>query len=266
MYRSFYSLSRRPFSKEIEPGNMFGSASYEELLARLAFLKDNRGMGLVTGEAGSGKTSALRAFALSLNSSLFKVAYFPLSTVTVNDFYRGLAFSLDISPAFRKVDLFRQIQDAITESFYGKKITPLIILDELQLATPTFLNELHLLFNFAMDAHNPFILVLCGMPSLLNKLSLAHQQPLNQRLIMRYKMQPLSKPEVAAYIDHQMKLAGANYPVFTDNAIEAITTVSRGWPRLINSLASTSLVYGCQKGLQQVDEDAVRMAASEVGL
>ncbi|MEN6348379.1 MAG: hypothetical protein ABFD08_03130 [Syntrophomonas sp.] len=63
-----------------------------------------------------------------------------------------------------------------------------------------------------------------------------------------------------------MKLSGANHPIFTDNAIEAITTVSRGWPRLINSLASTSLVYGCQKGLQQVDEDAVRMAASEVGL
>jgi len=118
-------------------------------------------------------------FALSLNSSLFKVAYFPSSTVTVNDFYRGLAFSLDISPAFRKVDLFRQTQEAITELFYGKKVTPLVILDELQLATPTFLNELRLLFNFSMDAHNPFILVLCGMPSLLNKLSLTHQQPLN---------------------------------------------------------------------------------------
>jgi general secretion pathway protein A len=83
---------------------------------------------------------------------------------------------------------------------------------------------------------------------------------------MRYKMQPFSKAEVAAYIDHQMKLAGANHPIFTDSAIEAITTVSRGWPRLVNSLASTSLGSGCQKGLQQVDEEAVRLAASEVGL
>mgnify|MGYP000870039426 FL=1 len=266
MYRAFYSLSRRPFSKEIDPVHMFSSSSYEELLARLAFLKDSRGMGLVTGEAGSGKTSALRAFVCSLNPSLFKPAYFPLSTVTVSDFYRGLAFVLDISPAFRKVDLFRQIQEAISETYYGKKITPLIILDELQLATPTFLNELHLLFNYGMDALNPFILVLCGMPPLLNKLSLAHQQPLNQRLIMRYKMQPLSKEEVAAYIDHHMKLAGANHPIFTASAIEAISTVSRGWPRLINSLASTCLVYGCQKELQQLDEESVRMAASEVGL
>ena len=60
--------------------------------------------------------------------------------------------------------LFRQIQQAITEAFFGRKVTPFIVLDDLQLATPTFLNELHLLFNFTMDAHNPFILVLCGMP------------------------------------------------------------------------------------------------------
>ena len=133
--------------------------------------------------------------------------------------------------------------------FYGKKITPLIILDEPQLATPDFLNELHLIFDFSKDANNPFILVLCGMPSLLNKLSLAHQQPLNQRLIMRYKMQPLTKNVVAAYVDHHMKLTGANYPIFSDNAIEAMATVSRGWPRLVNSLAYTSLVYGYQKSL-----------------
>ncbi|MFY9324205.1 MAG: hypothetical protein WBJ34_01010 [Syntrophomonadaceae bacterium] len=171
----------------------------------------------------------MRAFAAGLNSSLFKVAYFPLSTVTVNNFYRGLAFSLDIAPAFRKVDLFRQNSGG----YYGivlweKDYPPYYFLDELQLAAPAFLNELHLLFNFSMNANNPFILVLCGMPSLLNKLSLAHQQPLNQRLIMRYKMQPLSKSEVAAYIDHHMKLAGANHPIFTENAIEAIATVSRG--------------------------------------
>lgn len=266
MYRAFYSLSKRPFSKEIDPTHMFSSSSYAELHARLAFLKDNRGMGLVTGEAGSGKTSALRSFVSGLNPSLFKPAYFPLSTVTVNDFYRGLAFALDISPAFRKVDLFKQIQEAVNDTYYAKKLTPFIILDELQLATPSFLNELHLLFNFGMDAQNPFILVLCGMPPLLNKLSLAHQQPLNQRLIMRYKMLPLSRDEVSAYVEHHMKLAGANHPIFNENAIEAISTVSRGWPRLINSVASMSLIYGFQKELQQVNEEAIRMAATDLGL
>lgn len=197
---------------------------------------------------------------------MYKAIYFPLSTVTVNDFYRGLAYNLDLEPAFRKIDLFKQIQEAIMNYYAGKKITPFIILDELQLATSSFLSDLHLLFNFSMDAQNPFVLILCGMPALSMKMSLGHHQPLAQRLIMRYKMQPLDKEETKAYIDHQMKLAGATYPVFSETAIEAMATVSRGWPRLINSLGTNSLIYGCQKGLKHIDEEAVRHAAIDLGL
>lgn len=266
MFKAFYSLSARPFSKEIKACDMFPSAGYQELTARLDYLKDNRGIGMLVGEAGSGKTSALRAFTTGLNPALYKIIYFPLSTVTVNDFYRGLAYSLDLEPAFRKIDLFKQIQDAILSYYGSKKITPFIILDELQLATSNFLSDLHLLFNFSMDAQNPFVLVLCGMPALTVKLSLGHHQPLAQRLIMRYKLPPLTREETKAYIDHQMKLAGATYPVFSEPAIEAVTTVSRGWPRLINSLGTNSLVYGCQKGLKYVDEEAVRLAAMDLGM
>lgn len=266
MFTAFYSLAARPFVKEIKAEEMYASTSHQELLARLNYLKDSRGIGMVVGEAGSGKTSGLRAFVVSLNPSLYRVAYFPLSTVTVTDFYRGLAFSLGLEPAFRKVDLFRQIQDAIWSQYAGKKIVPVIILDELQLASTKFFNDLHLLFNFSMDSENPFVLVLCGLPPLTIKMSLTHNQPLNQRLIMRYKMAPLSKEETKSYLEHQMCRAGANYPIFSETAVEAIAAVSRGWPRLINNLAATSLIYGCQKGLKYIDEDAVRQAAVELGM
>lgn len=118
MFRSFYSLSSKPFTKEINPSNMFSSTAYQELVARLDYLKDNRGIGMVVGEAGSGKTSGLRSFTTALNPSLYKVVYFPLSTVTVNDFYRGLAYNLDLEPAFRKIDLFKQIQEAILSHYH----------------------------------------------------------------------------------------------------------------------------------------------------
>jgi len=266
MFTAFYSLSSKPFIKELEANKLFPSSTHQELLARLNYLKDSRGIGMVVGEAGSGKTSSLRAFVASLNPSLYRVAYFPLSTVTVTDFYRGLAYNLNIEPASRKVDLFRQIQDAIQNHYSGKKIVPVIILDELQLASTGFLSDLHLLFNFSMDSKNPFALVLCGLPNLAVKLSLTHHQPLNQRIIMRYKMSPLSKDETKSYLEHQMNLAGANYPIFSEPAVEAIATVSRGWPRLVNNLATTSLIYGCQKGLKYIDEEAVRQAAFELGM
>lgn len=266
MFRAFYSLASRPFDKEIKSKDLFASASHQELLARLDYLREHRGFGLVVGEPGLGKTSTLRAFASSLNTSLYRVVYYQLSTVTVNDFYRGLAFNLGLEPAFRKIDLFQQIQNAIFSMYSEKKVTPVIILDELQLASSHFLSDLHLLFNFVMDSENPFALVLCGLPQLSVKLSLGHHQVLSQRVIMRYRMQPLSREECRAYIDHQMRLAGARFPIFTDSAVEAITTVSKGWPRLINNLATTSLVYGCQKGLKEIDEESVHQASIEIGM
>ena len=266
MYRAFYSLAHRPFTKEIKAADMFPSSSFQECQARLAYLRDNRGIGLIVGEPGSGKTAALRAFMSALNPALHSPVYFPLSTVTSHDFYRGLAVGLNLQPAYRKVDLFNQIQGAILSTYQSKKVTPFIILDEMHLASSDFLSDLHLLFNFAMDSVNPFVLVLCGLPQLVVKLSLVSHQPLSQRIITRYKMQPMTRDEVVAYIEHHMKLAGATYPIFSESAVEAIATVSRGLPRLVNNLATTALVYGCQKGLKQVNEEAVRLAAVEHGM
>lgn len=74
-------------------------------------------MGMIVGEPGAGKTYALRVFSDSLNKALYKVVYLPMSTSSVNDFYRGLTFGLGEEPRTRKVDLFRQIQHAVTTSF-----------------------------------------------------------------------------------------------------------------------------------------------------
>jgi general secretion pathway protein A len=211
MFQTFYSLSKIPFSKEIKSIDSFASTPYQEMIARLDYLKKTRGMGLIVGEPGAGKTFALRSFAESLNPSLFKVIYFPLSTGTVMDFFRGLAVGLGEDPKFRKVDLFHQIQHAIQVYFKERKITPVFILDEMQLAKDMFLNDLNILFNFSMDSENPFILILSGLPHLMDKLSLNHNRPLSQRIMMRYKVEPLSKDEVKGYILHHLELAGAYF-------------------------------------------------------
>lgn len=266
MYLTFYSLARTPFAKEIKSTDSFSSGPYQEMSARLDYMKKTRGMGLLVGEPGAGKTFALRSFAESLNPSLFKVIYFPLSTGTVMDFYRGLAVGLGEDPKSRKVDLFHQIQQAIKVYFKERKITPVFILDEMQMAKDAFLNDLNILFNFDMDSENPFILILAGLPHLLDRLTLNHNRPLAQRIMMRYKVEPLTKDEVARYITHHMQLAGANHTIFSDTAIQAITSLSRGWPRLINKIATHSLLAGYQARKDLIDEEVVRLAAEEAGI
>lgn len=262
MYKAFYSLSTAPFTKEgtREP---FASTSHQEALGCLNYMKQVRGMGLLVGEPGAGKTYALRTFADSLNKSLYKVVYFPLSTGTVNDFYRGLAFGLGEEAKTRKIDLFRQIQQAIMTLYQDRKITPVLILDEMQMAKDQFLNDLSLLFNFQMDSTNPFVLLLCGLPYLRDRLTLNHNRPLAQRLLVSHHVEPLSKEEVKGYITHHMNAAGAKHPIFTESAMEAIAAATQGYPRLINKLGTQALLYGFMHKAQQIDADRIRLAAEE---
>jgi type II secretory pathway predicted ATPase ExeA len=266
MYRAFYSLSHHPFGKDIRPEDHFDSACFTEATARLKYLVGTRGIGVLTGEAGSGKTFVLRSLAASLSSSLYRLVYLPLSTGTTMDMYRALVQGLGDEPHHKKIDLFGQVQQAILHFSQEKRITPVLMLDEMHAAKIDFLMDLSMIFNFSMDSKNPFVLVLAGLPYLAVRLRLNHAQPLAQRVVMQYKMQPMKKEEVAQYVSHHMKLAGAVTPVFSEPAVEAITSHSGGRPRLVNNLACTSLLLGAQMRQNPIDAEVVRMAADEVSL
>jgi hypothetical protein len=182
------------------------------------------------------------------------------------DFYRGLAYGLGEEPKFRKVDLFRQIQQGIEWMALERKITPVFILDEMHMAKDAFLQDVALLFTFPIDSTNPFILLLPGLPHLKTRLQLNHHRLLSQRLIMKYEIQALSREEVTPYIEHHMKLAGAKMPIFTESTIEAIALRSQGWSRAINTLAVNSLLFGSQLKKEQIDDEVVRLAVEESGM
>lgn len=266
MYKSFYSLAKTPFSKEVKASDAYRSPTYDEALTGLSYLQGSRGIGLIVGDPGVGKTFTLRTFKESLNPALYHVVYFPLSTGGVGDFYRGLAYGLGEEPKFRKVDLFRQIQSGIERMYRERKITPVFILDEMHMAKDAFLHDLAILFNFQMDSVNPYILVLAGFPHLKTRLALNHNRPLSQRLILRYQLEPLTKEEVASYIEHHLKIAGAKIPIFSDSAMEAIALRSQGWPRVVNNLSINCLLYGAQLKKELIDEEIVQLAVEASGL
>jgi type II secretory pathway predicted ATPase ExeA len=266
MFTQFFGLKFNPFSKEITTDQMFPSLDLQEFDSRLQYLQTTRGIGLIAGEPGSGKSSALRKYVDSLNPALYKACYFSLSTVTVLEFYQGLALELGEEPKFKKIALFHQIQQAIKSLYLERKITPVIILDEIHLASNKVLEDLRLILNFNMDSQNPFILILAGQPIIRNKLSLTINNPLRQRLMVKHLMQGLKSEEVAPYCHSRLKLAGLHEELFSASALEAIYAITSGMPRLINNLVTTSMLCACEKRERHIDEELIYQAQTELNI
>lgn len=113
MFKQHFELKFNPFDKEIPTDKLFTSRDTKELDSRLKYMLDSRGICLIVGEPGSGKSTSLRKLVENLNRSLYKPCYLPLTTLTVKEFYQALASLLGETPAYKKVALFQQIQNCI---------------------------------------------------------------------------------------------------------------------------------------------------------
>ena len=110
MYRKHFALTRHPFEKDLAPDDLFETASLRELTVRLTHLLDMRGIGLVTGESGSGKTTACRRLVAGLNTGLYRVLYVSLTTGNVMDLYKTIAWELGLPTERNRAALFKQIR------------------------------------------------------------------------------------------------------------------------------------------------------------
>jgi type II secretory pathway predicted ATPase ExeA len=257
MFKQYFGLKYNPFSKECDIQNIFLGEDLKELLSRLNYIKKNRGIFLLIGEPGIGKTSSLRRFSNELNPGIYKFFYSTLSTVTVMDFYRSILIEIGEIPSHKKITMFKQIQSSIINLYYEQKVTPVFVLDELHLASSSILEDLRLLFSFRMDSENPFVLILCGQSIFRNKLHLSMNTPLRQRISLKYTMKGILKNELSEYISTRLKFAGLNENIFNKSSIESIFSISKGAPRVVNNLCTSSLMYAATVKKNIIDEEIV---------
>ena len=257
-----YGLEFNPFlknSKEI----LFESSEFKETLFRLDYLARTKGFGLLTGAPGRGKTTAVRTWSSKLNPALFKVIYTSFSTLTVNDFYRNLAYELGASPAYRKAENFHPIQAEITRLTVEKRKTPVIIIDEVDHISSAVLNDLKMLFNFEMDSRDRAVILLVGLPQINNTLKLTVHEPLRQRIIMNYTIDGLSKEEGREYISGKLSGAGCHQTIFDESALEAILNAADGTARMISRFCNSAMVIGNSLGETVISAETVRQAIND---
>lgn len=260
---SFFGLKYNPFEKNNADLFRFESSDVKELNIRLEHLLSNKGIGLITGRPGLGKTSALRNFVSKLNKSLFKVIYIPHTSLTEMDLIYHIVREFGYEPKGRKSSNIKTIQQAIIDYSESKKMTPIIIFDEANYLSSSFLNSLKMILNFKMDSCDKFVVILMGLPVIISTLSNAMHEPLRQRIVMTYEFEGFSNTDTFNYISGKIETAGGDPLMFEDGALQLICNHSQNTPRIIDLIMSYSLLIASQLKSNVITKDIINNAISQ---
>jgi len=265
MFQQFYGFSLTPFSQGVITSKLFPAPGQAELKARLSYLVTERGIGVITGDIGSGKSTAIRAFADSLDPTRYTVVYTANPLIGITGLYRDVLGQLgEPVPHYRQqmVLAIRRSFDILTNE---RKKTPVVIVDEAQLLDQRTLEELRLLLNVRMDSQVAAVLILVGTTQLRRTLQLSIHEAMWQRTTVRYHLHPLDLTETGAYIRHQVEQAGyRGQPIFSDGFIAKAYDYTKGIPRQINIVCTHALMAGCAEKKQILDEFVFRQAIADL--
>jgi len=265
MFQQFYGFSRLPFSKDILPQDLFQAEGQQELCARLTYLVKERGLGLVTGETGSGKSTALRRFVASLDANRHFVIYLSNPLLGMSGLYREILTALGHEPLFSRPKMVARIRSVFEDLIQNKHRIPVVILDEAHALHDTAFDPFRLLFSSQMDSQSLGSLLLVGHPELRRTIRLASHEAFFQRLTTTYHLLPLDLSQTIAYVRHHIQLAGyKSGPLFPDDALARIYDYTKGVPRQINRLCTTALLVGMADGKQILEESVIRKAVAEL--
>jgi type II secretory pathway predicted ATPase ExeA len=252
-----------PFGRNLSPGMLFASADHNQAVARIGYGIATRGITVITGEVGVGKTVAARAAIDRAEPARHHLIYIPDPTVGARGIYHHIVTTLGGRPSFHNAALVPQARDALAAETTERGRLPILCIDEGHLLGHDTLEALRLLTNHRLDTESPFATVLLGQPTLTAKMALGILAALEQRITVRRTMTGMTSTETGDYIRHHLQLAGRSDPLLTDDATALIHDSSRGKPRAVNRLAIAALIATCTAGKNLVDETSARTAITE---
>jgi general secretion pathway protein A len=247
MYGQFYGLTEPPFDLTPDPRFLFLTPHLREAMSNLRYgLATSKGFTVLLGEAGTGKTTLVRAALAGLGDGASRYVLLSNPTLDHAEFYEFLSaeFGFGERAGRSKTRFLSELQRDVQERFANGGLTGLIV-DEAQSMPYALLEEIRLLGNIETTTSKLLNIVLSGQPELADRLNDPSLRQLKQRIALRCELKPLTLDEAAAYISGRLRIAGgAPEHVFTAQAVRAIHKASGGIPRLINVLCDNALVSG----------------------
>jgi general secretion pathway protein A len=269
MYQSFYGLAELPFELTANPKYLFLTGRHREALSNLQYgLLAAKSLTVLTGEAGTGKTTLIRSALDSDRCRNVRCVYLNNPVLTVADFCRTLAsrFELGEEAATSKSVMLERLEPALKKRRATGDVTALVV-DEAQSLSTELLEEIRLLANIETPTAKLLPLVLAGQPELAMRLELPELRQLKQRVTLRCELVPFDLNETAAYIASRLRVAGGE-PVktFSQEAVVTIHECSRGIPRSISVICDNALVNGMAMGRKLIDRALVTEVCRDLRL
>jgi general secretion pathway protein A len=260
MYQQFYGFSELPFELTPNPRFLYLTARHREALSNLHYaLAAGKSITVLIGEAGTGKTTLLRAALESEHGRRVRWFYLNNPVLTREDFIRTLAVRFQLGPAAAasKATFLDALERSLAERRSQGQTTVLVV-DEAQSLGHELLEEIRLLSNIETASEKLLVVILAGQPEFAARLNEPGLRQLKQRVALRCEITPFQLAETAAYIHSRIATAGGESKrVFTREAVEAIHEYSQGIPRTVNVICDNALLGGLASGRPRVDRQIV---------
>ncbi len=265
MYQKHFQFNQAPFSIAPDPNFLYLSDGHSEALAHLMYGFSHGGFVLITGEVGTGKTTLLRNLIKQTPPDL-DVAFILNPRLTVKELLETLCDELGI-PYPQGDPTVKQYIDVLNKHLLRTHLSgrsTVMIIDEAQNLSPAVLEQVRLLTNLETDDRKLLRIILLGQPELGELLQRPELRQLAQRITARYHLSGLTREDCYAYVVHRLTRAGGNPRIFTRHALARLHRISKGIPRIVNTVADRALLGAYVEGKNQVTGRIVNTAANEV--
>jgi len=242
----FYNLKEQPFSNSVDNKYFFDNSQHSEALLRLRYAVDSmKGLAVLLGGVGTGKTTLARRMLEELEEDKYEAALLVVihTSVTTDWLMKKIALQLGIeNVAESKIEILSQLYKRLME-IYESGMKTVVLMDEMQmLESKEIMEEFRGLLNMESPEGKLITFVFFGLPELDDVLAL--DEPLKQRVAVRYQLTGLDENVTSEYIKHRLKIAGSEEEIISPEAISAVHTYTKGVPRLINNVCDNALFEG----------------------
>ena len=264
-YRTFFGFTREPFSSDLPLNEILQTQELLAVKERFDYALRIGAMALVTGDIGSGKSTALRYALGQLHPSEYATFYLTASSGSILELYRQILAELGLqSGGASRANRTKLIKREIQELVLGKKMKVALVIDEASLLRLDVFQELHTLTQFEGDSKPYLPIILAGQSHLIDKLSYRTSQPLASRIVARSHLEGVNRQDMEHYIRHHLAIAGLKKNPFDPAALTAIHQGSGGIVRKANHVARGALIAAARQQCAAVTADYVRIASTEV--